>query len=279
MAKHPKKVRDLLTEFALQHGVPSDKMIEAWSQRNQRKIVLDTPIIYYEERRDWWPEPELPRGHTLRVEAQGRTTYVIITVDDMHTDVVILPQSEVSRSLRDHQRLQSKNSVAKDLVRSKPAEPNTANPSASQIKELSSKTSPPKTQSPKKVNLGKVLDEFAEASGISPDAIRDMWREMYSKPVLSVPPPTKLTPEECLDLGLPYPTWHVLDYYLTFFEILLRGTHLNRTPRMIPARRVPKLGFVQHVATDKRRGSARSDGRHDQGDSLNLRDQHSPDES
>lgn len=223
MVKPVKNVRDLLRHFALKHGVSPDKLIDVWSQNRRRTLALDLSTKHYEERLNWWTEPTLPQGHTLRIEALGQTSYVIITI----TGIVLLTQPEVARIQRDYAcRGRTKVQSPPSEVRQKPVVP----------------TIPPPPPQRLLVSLNKVLKTLAQLSGVKIGVIIVLWNNLHDshrmQPTSMIPPAEKLSHEMCEKLGLEFPTWKFSGFYFTISTTVLGNGQSKTTPKIIPARDV-----------------------------------------
>ncbi len=225
MAKPMQNVRDLLRQFALEHGVSPDLVISVWSQHKRRKLSLDLSTNKYEIRLNWWTENTLPQGHTLRIEALGQTSYVIITATD--NDILLFTQAEVSRKQRDYvQRARSKTHLSPTN--------NVADHAP---------TIPPTSPQRPRVSLSKVLKDIARKSGIKIGVVMVLWDnrpESKRTPLTTlIYPEEKLNREMCAKLGLEFPTWKFSDFYFTFTTTMLSNGQPKITPKIIPGKQEP----------------------------------------
>ncbi len=223
MARPMQNVRDLLRQFALEHGVSPDLVISVWSQHKRRKLSLDLSTNTYEKRLNWWTEPTLPQGHTLRIEALGQTSYVIITATD--SDILLLTQAEVARKQRDYvQTMRSKAhlSPTNNIVGHAPA-------------------IPPASPQRSRVSLNKVLKDIARKSGTKIGVVMVLWSkrpESQRTPLTTlIYPEEKLCREACAKLDLEFPTWKFSDFYFTFTTTMFSNEQPKKTPRIIPVKR------------------------------------------
>lgn len=228
MAKPMQNVRDLLRQFALEHGVSPDHVISVWSQHKRRRLSLDLSTNKYEKCLNWWTEDTLPQGHTLQIEALGQTTYVIITATD--NDIVLLTQAEVAREQRDYvQRARSKVHLS---------------PINNEVGHAP--TIPPASPPRPRVSLSKVLKDIARKSGTKIGVVMVLWNnrpESKRTPLTAlIYPEEKLSREVCTKLGLEFPTWKFSDFYFTFTTTMLRNGQPKITPGIIPIGQVPARG-------------------------------------
>lgn len=225
MAKPMQNVRDLLWQFALEHDVSPDLVISIWSQHKRRKLSLDLSTNKYEKRLNWWTEKTLPQGHTLRIEALGQTSYVIITATD--NDILLFTQAEVSRKQRDYvQRARSKThlSPTNNVAGHAP-------------------TIPPASPQRSRVSLSKVLKDIARKSGTKIGVVTVLWNnrpESKSTPLTTlIYPEEKLSREACTKLDLEFPTWKFSDFYFTFTTTMLSNGQPKIKPKIIPVKQEP----------------------------------------